>query len=80
MNRIFLLCLLFLVGCAQVPRMPPDVAAMPDDCANRQAIIRWLDSLVQVPKSTFENAHEYEQTRSKIKARIWSIRYNCQRV
>jgi hypothetical protein len=79
MNRIFLLCLI-LTGCAQAPRMPVDVALIPDDCANRRAIISWLDNLANTPRSTSQSESEYDQTISALKARIWRLRYNCQRV
>jgi hypothetical protein len=79
MNRAILL-LFLLTGCAQAPRMPVDVAIIPNDCANKEAIIRWLDSVVATPKTVFESEETYDQTRSSVKARIWSIRYNCQRI
>lgn len=68
-----------LAGCAQT-RQPVDVALVPNDCANRTAIIRWLESQAQLPKPTFESEQAHEQTRSAIKARIWGIRYTCQPV
>jgi hypothetical protein len=82
MNRIFfsILAISALVGCAQVPTTPVDVTLIPDDCANRHAIIRWLENVARTPKNMFESEESYEQARSSIKARIWRIRYNCQRV
>lgn len=60
--------------------MPVDVALIPDDCANRQSIIHWLENVARSPKSYSETDQSYEQSRAVIKARIWRIRYNCQRV
>lgn len=82
MNRGFFSILLavFLVGCAQVPSAPVDVTLIPDDCANRHAIIRWLENVARTPKNMSETEEAYEQARSSVKARIWRIRYNCQRV
>lgn len=82
MTRVFFSTLLTvtLIGCAQVPPAPVDVTLIPDDCANRHAIIRWLENVARTPKNMLESEESYEQARSSIKARIWRIRYNCQRV
>lgn len=81
MNKVFLsLCAIAITGCAQAPRMPVDVSVIPDDCANRQAIVRWLERVADTPKSLLESQIDYEQKRSEIKIRIWRIRYNCQRL
>ena len=81
MDRIFLIVIATLIsGCATQKQMPVDVSLVPNDCANRQAIIKWLESQAQLPKPVFESEHVYEQTQSAIKARIWTIRYSCQPV
>ena len=81
MNRIFLIAsLLALAGCAQVPRMPVDVAVVPDDCANRQAIVRWLETVNQTPRGAFQSERDYQHNQMVIKSRIWRMRYNCQRM
>ena len=70
-----------LVGCAAPVSIPPaSVAAMPNDCANRQAIINWLETQAAVPRQAFESERQYEQTRSQIRHRLWLVRYNCQPV
>jgi hypothetical protein len=79
-RRCSILLVSILVGCAQVPRAPIDVTLIPDDCANRQAIVRWLETVSKTPKGYSESEESYEQSRSAIKARIWRIRYMCQRV
>ncbi len=71
---------LILTGCAQAPRMPVDVALIPNDCANRHAIISWLENLAKTPQTIRESDQNYDQTQSAVKARIWHLRYNCQRV
>lgn len=80
MNRIFLLSVLFLVGCAQAPRMPVDVALIPNDCANRHAITAWLESVARAPKPYFQSEQDYEQHISQVKNRLWTIRYSCEPV
>ena len=64
-------------GCAQVPRQPIDVRLMPDDCANRYAIINWLESVVA---QTSTRDYPNERYINEIKGRIWSLRYRCQPV
>jgi hypothetical protein len=76
-----LLPVLFLVGCASQNYTPPaSVAAMPNDCANRQAIINWLETQSAIPRQAFESEKNYEQTRSQIRHRLWYVRYSCQPV
>jgi hypothetical protein len=48
------------------------VQAMPNDCANRVAIINWLTDL--------ERKQTDERYRGEIRAKIWTVRYNCQSV
>jgi hypothetical protein len=62
-----------LSGCVATTRPPPpDVSIIPNDCANRVRIIRWLEQQYEVVP--------YVQTKSQIKHRIWSLRYTCQPV
>lgn len=70
-----------LIGCInQVYKPPLDVSLIPNDCANRVAIINWLDENARVPQQAMESKEEYERSRGQIRSRIWSIRYNCQPV
>lgn len=81
MKLIAPLLLSLLVGCAsQSYTLPVSVAAMPNDCANRQAIVNWLETQARVPRQAFESEKHYEQTRSQIRHRLWHVRYNCQPV
>lgn len=81
MNRIFLLlAALVLVGCAPIPKQPVDVAMIPNDCANQAAITRWLESAARSSKSPLQTQTQYEQNISSVKARMWSLRYHCNRV
>ena len=69
-----------LTGCA-APRAhqpPMAVQVMPNDCANRGAIVNWLTQQASVPKSSLESQQSYDQTQRQIRHRIWTIRYNCQ--
>lgn len=78
MNKVFLLSILFITGCAMHPRMPLEVAALPNDCANAEAINRWLQASTKVSKSLFETKEEYEARISAIKHRMWTFRGHCQ--
>ena len=81
MRLIAVLLTVALVGCAGTSRhVPPNVTALPNDCANRQALIEWLETQGSVPRQAFESEKHYEQTRSQIRHRIWHVRYNCQPV
>ena len=81
MKLVAPLLMSLLVGCASQSSTPPaSVAAMPNDCANRQAIINWLETQSSVPRQAFESEKHYEQTRSQIRHRLWHVRYNCQPV
>lgn len=64
-------------ACAQVPRKPIDVSLMPDDCANRHAIIAWLENTA---RHTQTRDYPNERYVSDLKTRIWSLRYRCQPV
>lgn len=81
MKLIVILATVALVGCASQSRhVPPAVAAMPNDCVNRQALINWLETQSAIPRQAFESEKHYEQTRSQIRHRLWHVRYNCQPV
>jgi hypothetical protein len=74
---------LTLLSACVAPRSiiaPAAVQAMPNDCANRNAMINWLSQQANISKSRFEHEETYEQAQSQIRYRIWSIRYNCQPV
>ena len=68
-------------GCVSVvQRAPLDVSQIPNDCANRNAIVNWLEQNARVPQQTTESKEDYERSRGQIRSRIWSIRYTCQPV
>jgi hypothetical protein len=69
-----------LAGCAapRSDRMPMSVQAMPNDCANRGAIINWLTQQAAISRHPMESQESYEQAQRQIRHRIWNIRYNCQ--
>jgi hypothetical protein len=52
---------------------------MPNDCANRVAIVNWLTKQSQTPRQ-FEPEQDHENRMSEIRQRIWHIRYHCQPV
>ena len=68
-----------LIGCANI-KPPVDVALIPNDCANRLAIIKWLESQADSNSTIFANKEKHEQYQSSVKTRIWNLRYNCQPV
>lgn len=65
-----------LVGCANV-QPPLSVQAVPNDCANQQAIVRYLLQLAETPRQPLESREDYEQSRKSYRARAWHVRYNC---
>lgn len=73
--------ILAMSGCAMplAQRPPPAVLAMPNDCANRVAIINWLTRQSQTPRQ-FEPEQDYENRMSEIRKRMWNLRYHCQPV
>ena len=79
MNKVFLLSVLIITGCAMHPKMPLEVTVMPNDCANAEGINRWLEASSRVPKSLLETQEEYEARISAIKHRMWTFRGDCQR-
>ena len=82
MNKVFLLSVFLLAGCQVAPRQPVDVTLIPDDCANRHAIIRWLEDSVKAPAppTLLQKPEDHDRDVSAIKSRIWRMRYICQRV
>ena len=80
MKILCAIILVSLVGCGSPTHVPVSVAALPNDCANRQALINWLETQSAVPRQAFESEKHYEQTRSQIRHRLWMVRYNCQPV
>ena len=82
MNKLLIALLaVAATGCVSVvQRAPLDVSQIPNDCANRNAIINWLDQNARVPQQTTESKEDYERSRAQIRSRIWSMRYTCQPV
>jgi hypothetical protein len=85
MRAIILLtvCAVLTTGCMTAPVSmvdPVAVQVMPNDCANRVATLRWLETQAAIPRSSLESQQQYENTQAIIKKRIWTVRYNCQPV
>jgi hypothetical protein len=82
MNKLLIALLgVVLTGCVSViQRAPMDVSMIPNDCANRVSIIRWLEQNAQVPQQNSESKEDYERSRAQIRSRIWTMRYTCQPV
>jgi hypothetical protein len=67
----YLLLVLVLTGCGHFsPKTSPpvDVSLIPNDCANQQRIVRWLES---------QSQGEWNEHVAQIKGRIWNLRYTC---
>ena len=70
-----------LVGCASQPYRPPlDISTIPNDCANKNSIIAWLDQQAAIPQQALESKEDYARSRGQNRSRIWSLRYTCQPV
>ena len=82
MNKLLIALLaIAATGCVSVvQRAPLDVSQIPNDCANRNAIVNWLEQNARVPQQTTESKEDYERSRGQIRSRIWSMRYTCQPV
>lgn len=78
---LLLLTAALATGCAaprNLSRAPMSVQAMPNDCANRAAIINWLTQQAAISRHPMETQESYEQAQRQIRHRIWTIRYRCQ--
>jgi len=82
MNKLLIgLLAVAATGCVSVvQRAPLDVSQIPNDCANRNAIIGYLEANANIPQQTSESKEDYARSRGQIRSRIWSIRYICQPV
>ena len=82
MNKLLAVLLtVAVVGCASQPYRPPlDVSTIPNDCANKNSIITWLDRQATTTQQYLESKEDYERSRGQIRSRIWSLRYHCQPV
>ena len=71
--------LLLVAGCAQTVNYtpPPQVSAMPNDCANQTAMINWLESQARLPRHSMERIEDYEASRASFRRKIWHVRYVC---
>jgi hypothetical protein len=47
---------------------PVDVNLIPNDCANQQRIVNWLES---------QSQGEWNEHVAQIRGRIWHLRYTC---
>ena len=67
----YLFIVLLLAGCSNLrPNVSPpiDVSLIPNDCANQQRIVRWLES---------QSQGEWNEHMAQIRARMWNLRYTC---
>lgn len=78
-KKLLILGVIFLNGCAVYnDRTPPiEVTVIPNDCNNRDAILRWLNSQANQEQALLTNDRVYAQHQKAIKRKIWDIKYNC---
>ena len=70
-----------LTGCINAGVSPPiNVAMVPDDCRNSDAIIGWLTQQAEQPQQMLEKDEDFLRHRRQIRAKIWHMRYVCQPV
>lgn len=70
-----------LSGCVSPNISPPlDTSLVPNDCLNQTQLYRYLEHHAQQPKQYLESEQQYEHRKGQYKARMWHIRYNCNRV
>jgi hypothetical protein len=69
-----------LIGCAHNSAPPLDVSQIPNDCANRDAIVRWLNEQATLPRQPLESEKDYERHRASIRHHVWRLRYHCRSV
>lgn len=80
-NLCVILITVALSGCINARVSPPiEVAMVPNDCRNSDAIIRWLTEQAEQPRQTLESEADFLRHRRQIRAKIWDLRYNCQPV
>jgi hypothetical protein len=70
-----------LIGCSTytMNKAPDDVAMMPNDCANEQALSRWLIARIEQDKPMTMSKREYQHAVSYNKHALWNLRYHCGR-
>lgn len=69
-----------VVGCSTVTQTAQyDIARMAPDCANANAMIRYLDSQLETPASGFfkPSARDARSYRGTTKELIWDTREDC---
>ena len=72
---------LALSGCMTPRTSPPiEVAMIPNDCRNQEAIVNWLTQQAAIPQQPLESNESYHHHRRQIRAKIWHIRYECKPV
>ena len=75
------LALVFLTGCMTPKTSPPiDVAMVPNDCRNKDAIVNWLSDQAAIPQQRLESDENFQRHRRQIRSKIWNMRYVCQPV
>jgi hypothetical protein len=75
-----LLAVSMLTGCAagMRPSAASEVAMIPNDCANKTFILRYLEEQSNMSKGWLQTEEDYQANRSAIRAKIWNLRENCQ--
>jgi uncharacterized protein YcfL len=76
---ITILTLSLLVGCSSMYRMSEvsEIQDIPDDCYNRNLMIKWLSAQLEYGKPLTESQKVYDAKISAIQRKIWHLRYTC---
>ena len=76
------IALSLLSGCTMYNNrsIPSSVTTMPNDCANENAIINWLEFQENQERGVFTNEEIYAQDKRAIKYHKWRFKYICNTV
>lgn len=79
MPIVILFSLVLLSGCAVYNdrTIPTDVSIMPNDCANQQAILKWLDYQERQDIGLLSDEGVYAKEQRTIKHKKWTIISKC---
>jgi hypothetical protein len=82
LKAISLIGAIILTGCAGAFRTAEisEVNQIPDDCANREMIVKWLQYQLDNSKPLTTREDDFNAQLSTIKTKIWRLRYLCQPV
>ena len=68
-----------LAGCATGYRISTvsELDQIPDDCRNKDMLIKYLENQTHIPKPLTESQKEYDAKTRALHNKIWHLRYVC---